>query len=292
MKQGFTGYIKDDETGLDFAEARMYKNGLGRFTSTDPIKMKKSRMIDPQQINLYAYVRNNPFKFIDVSGMDLIPANTKSANQLRADAKKHLSKAEFANLKFVAGKNVSIVNQDFVGSSSAYNDLVSAINSQKKLTYYSIAKGSDFIIKNGPNQGTLDWDTSIRNGVAVPIDTTSLTTANKIFILVPDSGSVAQVRGENGAVPFTRDIISFHEVNHGICGPGQCAVDAENRIRTEAGVSTRTGTDHESLPDDPVQPNDGVSIKGVGDPIPLTPAIVQTTIPQKKLEPLPQRPNQ
>ncbi len=30
VKQGFTGYIKDDETGLDFAQARMYKKELGK----------------------------------------------------------------------------------------------------------------------------------------------------------------------------------------------------------------------------------------------------------------------
>ncbi len=291
IRQRFTGYERDTETDLDFAQARYYNKNLGRFTSVDPIMMKKSRMIDPQQINLYAYVRNNPFKFVDVSGTDLIPANNKSVRQLRADAKKHLSKAEFANLKFVAGKNIRIVNTGFVGSSSAYNDLVSAITSQKKLIYFSVAKGSDFIIKTGPNQGTLDWDTVVRNGAAVPIDASSLTAANKIFILVPDSGSVAQVRGENGAVPFTRDIISFHEVNHGICGPGQCAVDAENRIRIEAGVTPRTGTDHESLPSDAVQPNDNPTTTMGKDPIPVIPTIIETTIPQKKLEPLPQRPN-
>jgi RHS repeat-associated protein len=37
VRQGFTGYIKDDETGLDFAEARMYKKELGRFTGVDPL---------------------------------------------------------------------------------------------------------------------------------------------------------------------------------------------------------------------------------------------------------------
>lgn len=36
IRQRFTGYEKDDETGLDFAEARMYQNRHGRFTAVDP----------------------------------------------------------------------------------------------------------------------------------------------------------------------------------------------------------------------------------------------------------------
>ncbi len=37
VKQKFTGYQKDDETGLDFAEARMHENRHGHFTAVDPL---------------------------------------------------------------------------------------------------------------------------------------------------------------------------------------------------------------------------------------------------------------
>ncbi len=37
IRKRFTGYEKDDETGLDFAEARMYQNKHGRFTAPDPL---------------------------------------------------------------------------------------------------------------------------------------------------------------------------------------------------------------------------------------------------------------
>jgi RHS repeat-associated protein len=37
VRQKFTGYQKDDETGLDFAEARMYQNLYGRFSAVDPL---------------------------------------------------------------------------------------------------------------------------------------------------------------------------------------------------------------------------------------------------------------
>lgn len=74
VRHGFTGYEKDDETGLEYAQARMYAGSIGRFTTVDPIKMKKSRMLDPQRVNLYAYVRNNPLMFVDKTGTDLVLA--------------------------------------------------------------------------------------------------------------------------------------------------------------------------------------------------------------------------
>ncbi len=67
-RQKFTGYERDEETNLDFAQARMYSNQLGRFTSPDPIMMSKERLPDPQSINLYVYARSNPLKYVDPNG--------------------------------------------------------------------------------------------------------------------------------------------------------------------------------------------------------------------------------
>ncbi|MBF2020330.1 MAG: hypothetical protein IGR93_09565, partial [Hydrococcus sp. C42_A2020_068] len=36
IRKQFTGYERDEEIGLDFAKARMYKPSHGRFTSVDP----------------------------------------------------------------------------------------------------------------------------------------------------------------------------------------------------------------------------------------------------------------
>ena len=68
VRKQFTGYERDTETDLDFAQARLYANKLGRFSSTDPILMEPSRPLDPQRINLYGYVRNNPLVLVDPTG--------------------------------------------------------------------------------------------------------------------------------------------------------------------------------------------------------------------------------
>lgn len=68
IKKKFTGYIRDDETNLDFAKARMFGSGFGRFTSPDPLAASAKSTV-PQSWNRYAYVLNNPLKFVDPSGM-------------------------------------------------------------------------------------------------------------------------------------------------------------------------------------------------------------------------------
>lgn len=53
----FTAYERDGESGNDYASARYYTSGTGRFMSPDPLGGDIS---DPQSLNRYAYVRNNP----------------------------------------------------------------------------------------------------------------------------------------------------------------------------------------------------------------------------------------
>lgn len=62
----FTGYERDSETGLDYAFARYYCYRLGHFMSADPLGDSIS---DPQSLNRYAYVGNNPISSIDPSGL-------------------------------------------------------------------------------------------------------------------------------------------------------------------------------------------------------------------------------
>jgi RHS repeat-associated protein len=67
----FTGYMRDSETNLDFANARYYTSQFGRFMSPDPLA---GHALVPQSLNRYSYVLNTPLSAIDPSGMDLILA--------------------------------------------------------------------------------------------------------------------------------------------------------------------------------------------------------------------------
>ncbi|MFQ5684737.1 MAG: RHS repeat domain-containing protein [Candidatus Binatia bacterium] len=66
-KWAFTNYERDAESGLDYAGFRYYSSRLGRFMSTDPIA---GSIVNPQRLNLYAYVGNDPINRADPLGLD------------------------------------------------------------------------------------------------------------------------------------------------------------------------------------------------------------------------------
>ncbi len=61
----YTGKELDSETGLYYYGARYYDPMIGRFISADSIV---SDVYDPQDLNRYAYARNNPMKYVDPDG--------------------------------------------------------------------------------------------------------------------------------------------------------------------------------------------------------------------------------
>jgi RHS repeat-associated protein len=71
VRQGFTGYENDEETGLDFAQARIYDSSLGRYSGVDPL-ISSGRAEVPQTWNRYSYALNSPAIFKDPTGKDII----------------------------------------------------------------------------------------------------------------------------------------------------------------------------------------------------------------------------
>jgi RHS repeat-associated protein len=71
-EQHLTGKDRDPESGLDYFEARYYNSNIGRFMSpdwsakADPVPYAK--LDNPQSLNLYAFVGNNPMSRVDMDG--------------------------------------------------------------------------------------------------------------------------------------------------------------------------------------------------------------------------------
>ncbi len=72
VNQKFTGKERDSESGLDYFGARYYGSGLGRFTGPDwsakPTPVPYAVLANPQTLNLYQYMRNNPLGGADQDG--------------------------------------------------------------------------------------------------------------------------------------------------------------------------------------------------------------------------------
>ncbi|MBC7250372.1 MAG: RHS repeat-associated core domain-containing protein [Anaerolineae bacterium] len=62
---GFTGQRNESTIGLYDYRARFYDPVLGRFISADTVVPNPGK---PQDLNRYAYVRNNPLRYTDPSG--------------------------------------------------------------------------------------------------------------------------------------------------------------------------------------------------------------------------------
>ena len=68
----FTGKERDAESGLDEFGARYYSSAQGRFASPDwsasPSPVPYADLANPQTLNLYTYVQNNPLTYTDPTG--------------------------------------------------------------------------------------------------------------------------------------------------------------------------------------------------------------------------------
>jgi len=68
----YIGKYHDDQTGLEFLEARYYNSTNGQFISQDPshwtLANMKIQLYDPQSWNSYGYARNNPLIYKDATG--------------------------------------------------------------------------------------------------------------------------------------------------------------------------------------------------------------------------------
>ncbi len=93
VKQRFTGYQKDNETGLDFAEARMYANEFGRFTAVDPL-LASGKSSHPQTFNRFVYTGNNPITRTDPTGEDWIVQITQVKIKERAKVRGRIRTVE------------------------------------------------------------------------------------------------------------------------------------------------------------------------------------------------------
>jgi RHS repeat-associated protein len=134
----YTGKERDTESGNDYFGARYYASTMGRFMSPDWSAQEEpvpyAKLDNPQTLNLYAYVLNNPLKLLDNDGHEIRLAADATA-QNRGDYARAT-----AYLSRDAGEGAIIHNLNAV---------------QTVYTVQFINDGND---RFDPNTNTVFWD--------------------------------------------------------------------------------------------------------------------------------------
>ena len=135
----FTGKSRDSESGLDNFGARFFGNSSCRFACVDSTIITPERFSDPQQLNLYSYVRDNPLKFIDPTGETLVLSGNKE------DAKAQLIEilgSEFEN-RIYFNEETNTFSVDLGGVDLSRNEGAALLNDIVNSTnIYDLSIGS------------------------------------------------------------------------------------------------------------------------------------------------------
>jgi RHS repeat-associated protein len=168
----FTSKERDTESGLDYFGARYSGSSMGRFMSPDPLA---GHTEDPQTLNRYGYVRDNPLIRTDPSGMDFYLSCSTASTTCGKDA---------------AGNLV----QGNTTSSTDANGVVTPIFTPTVITSASLAD---------PNSG----NTAVVNQNGVQI-TTASGTAEGIFV---NNTPSASIQGAGDLTGFVFNVNSSNE---------------------------------------------------------------------------------
>ena len=79
---GFTGYIKDSESGLYYAKARYYDPRIARFTTVDP---EEGKAMEPPSLHRYLYAYANPTVYTDPNGREVWDDRMALMNAMAAE---------------------------------------------------------------------------------------------------------------------------------------------------------------------------------------------------------------
>ena len=197
----FTGKERDTESGNDYFGARYYASSMGRFLSPDPITVTPARMVNPQELNLYSYVRNNPLVLTDPTGMVI---NTDDLND--KDKKLWQKVVDLANEQDANG---NYVNPTLHGAYAALDSDSRTFRIEDNAGLGSGTAGQFEITKfNGPNDFS-EAKVNLNFGVIKGISSTTQGDFD------PSFQKYAGLFGKNGFIDRLAETFG-HEASHGV----------------------------------------------------------------------------
>ena len=165
----FTGKERDTESGLDYFGARYYGSSMGRFMSPDPSGLAFADPENPQGLNLYSYVLNNPLSFIDPDGMECVwddgsfdsaddkqigshsGCSSQGGTYVDPKAFSTLNAGDWSNQ---ANSDIAAVASTLSGDNNFTNVSVNADGSgYVDQTYMNMSNNVPYMLKNDSSQG-------------------------------------------------------------------------------------------------------------------------------------------
>jgi RHS repeat-associated protein len=255
----FTGKERDSESGLDNFGARYFTSSMGRFMTPDwsarPTTVPYATFGDPQSLNLYGYVRNDPVSRADADGHDVVLDNTTDRDRRAAAARitKNLTPQERAMFK--VGVNAQTHKTELqlkqganVGGqhTSAFNRLVTEVNDHQHTATVKLQS-----TYTDPQTGQVK-SVAHDAGGGVTFSGGNLGQGNTRILLAPEGNlSDAQHPGtlpgaNGGLVEDKSHTVAAHELmGHGfeVMTTGHTQQDTtvqwENQMRQEQGLGER-----------------------------------------------------
>ncbi len=164
---GFTGHIKDTDTGLNYMQARYYDPVIGRFLSHDPVGFSENI---PAFFNRYAYSFNDPINLADSTGM--APDNVMdSRSQSIADSVRNHPKDTAIVGGIVAG---AVLSTAIPGPEDLAIAAVGATKIGQAIKGAISAKKLNLGSGDNPMPGAINVDNKLGEGVDVVADANAL----------------------------------------------------------------------------------------------------------------------
>jgi RHS repeat-associated protein len=245
-----TSYERDEETDLDFAQARYFNSGFGRFSSPDDF-LNDAQTSDPQSWNLYIYVSNNPLNYTDPSGEEIYSTNLsdEEKKKLLEDWKKETG---YKNIYFDENNKLIIDTKAGIdGGSKLAQQLLSDAATSKEMRFNLTAVDSkkvEFCDTNLTNRELDNSGKTARRDYIVQLDF-------KDFNNFTNSDKEAKEA-------FSIGLNAFHEIAHNLYGaigdgekkdqvnkPGPVEDKYINPIRRELGLAERVHYAGKPTPD-------------------------------------------
>jgi RHS repeat-associated protein len=289
-RQKFTSKERDVETGLDYFVARYYSSTQGRFSGVDPYNpiLQSADEADfvsylgqPQKWNRYGYATNNPLRYVDPSGEDIVlPGNEAEQKEGLDHMRKMLGEERFKLVDYVqqnvAGVGMATVisfgsdknRQKFEGVGGTPDELefsqgMSDIIGSSQHTEYKLAETFQARDCIGRICMTETRSTSEFGGAATLNKDESLTGNVQIFVsrnapfkamqtLENQRQKGRRVSNDADALTFTPEQVDGHEFGHAynsvrnggrVDGPAGTA----KALRFETIIRRRQGSSNERI---------------------------------------------